>query len=680
VTRHIFGQGPSDWTFTVGTANAATLAGGVTITFWDLPASGTQYTNLLDANGTAITSVTSANGTTALPVGTIPLFYGPDTVTEMWADAGGGYRSLVLAHDGFASADDPRFGQISGVTVSGSPAVGRSLAATSGSTAAWMDTFGSGDWVFNVVAYGAKGDAKLVTDGAINVSTSATTLTCATSAPFTAGDVGKSIMIKGAAATGVTTHVTTISSVTDSSHVVLAAGATTTVTGALVVWGTDDTAAIQAATDAAMAHIAAGNSKAKVFFPPRPYVVAGALSTADSGNAQIHFGPISVSNAKGKAVLSFEGASDGAAAVQHWLQPVPQFSGSCLISFGVWTSISGQSSNTAAHGHGAVIGGPNQGSTYGQSVSGTANFSNMLGIVRNLTILQPYSSFGLAYTAVDLSGCANSMIENFGCQTMGIVLDPSTDFDSPSSFANGYSVAVLMSANGNNDLVIARNVSIGGGYTFGFFATEHCVTDRIMILYCWSALVVVGTYLGSVGSTHGITINQASIEACVNILYVMGTGSGGIGPFVKAVIDTETSTPLFADGPTAGAGLATVRGTIDLMGLYTRSGIGTVGGYPLGLKVRDWQQPYPVVTVTSTYTVSIVDDTILANATSGGFAVNLISAATTPNAYTFRNIGTANNVTITPSGTQKINGASTLVLTPGQTARLIPSGGNWYTV
>jgi hypothetical protein len=99
MTRHVFGQGPSDWTFSVGTGNAAVLAGGVVLTFWDSATGGTQYTDLLDASGTPITTVTTANGTGSLPIGTIPRFSGPDGVRAMWADGGGGSRSQLVALD-----------------------------------------------------------------------------------------------------------------------------------------------------------------------------------------------------------------------------------------------------------------------------------------------------------------------------------------------------------------------------------------------------------------------------------------------------------------------------------------------------------------------------------------------------------------------------------------------------
>lgn len=160
MSRHTFGQSPSDWTFTVGTADAATLAGGVALTMWDSQTSGTQITDLLDAAGTPITTVTSSSGGTGLPKGTVPLFYGPDGVTQLWADAGGGYRSLLTSHDGFATLEDARFGQIAGLTVSGSAAAGLYPRATSSTGVTWTAD-GTTDMInAKSPAYGggAKGD------------------------------------------------------------------------------------------------------------------------------------------------------------------------------------------------------------------------------------------------------------------------------------------------------------------------------------------------------------------------------------------------------------------------------------------------------------------------------------------------------------------------------------------
>ena len=100
-----FGQSPTDWTMVLGDETEsngvklrpAIAAGPIEVTFWDAATGGTRYTDLLDASGEPITHVTTADGTGALQVGTIPRFRGPDEVTEMWADAGGGARYLMVA-------------------------------------------------------------------------------------------------------------------------------------------------------------------------------------------------------------------------------------------------------------------------------------------------------------------------------------------------------------------------------------------------------------------------------------------------------------------------------------------------------------------------------------------------------------------------------------------------------
>jgi len=175
VTRHMYGQGPADWTFSVGDADTATLAGAVNLTFWSSQTSGTQYTDLLNASGSPITSVTSSDGSSGLPVGTIPLFFGPDSITSMWADGGGGYRSLVTAHDGFAFSDDARFGEVAGLTVSGTAAAGRYLRATSSAGAEYTND-GTTDWL-NVQspAYsgGAAGDGTTDDTAAIQAALTA---------------------------------------------------------------------------------------------------------------------------------------------------------------------------------------------------------------------------------------------------------------------------------------------------------------------------------------------------------------------------------------------------------------------------------------------------------------------------------------------------------------------------
>lgn len=671
MTRHMYGQGPSDWTFSVGAANAATLAGSITITFWNQSTSGTQYTDLLDASGSPITSVTSSDGSSGLPIGTIPLFFGPDGVTTMWADGGGGYRSMVTAHDGFAFSDDPRFGQLAGVSVATSPtaSVGRALAATSGTTATWANTVGTGEWVFNVRAYGAKCDGKVVIDGAMTAS--GTTLTCATSAPFTAADVGKPIMVKGAAATGVTSLVTTIASYTDASHVVLASAAVNTVSGAQVMWGTDDTTAIQNAINDACTYAQNNSGVATVFFPGGPgyYAVAGPLVSGGTtlGNAQLTLPPIPVS-AK-KVHLTLLGLSGG--TVQHWLQDVPQTSGA-IVSFGVFLSDTAQSASITAHGNPSLLSGPLQPGGYGTSA---LLFSNMQVTVRDLNLLTTHSANGLTYTAMDFSGLACASLERVSYGTAGSV--HKSDYASEVQFSAGLSMGLVMPANGGNDNCYIDNLVCHGGYTWGAVLTEHTVVNRAVLLYCWTALGVTGTYNTSVGASHGFYANQLSVESCTNVIYVFGEGGSGLGPFLDfAQIDTEIATPTFLDN-TSGNGIRALLGTVRFVGLFNQGAI-TVGGHPTGLKIVDGQQQY-ARTVTTTATLRITDEVVLADTTGGSFTVTLISAVRTPNRPSFRNIGT-NTLTIAAAGTEKINGASTITLTAGQTARLVANNVGWYTI
>ncbi|MCX4780044.1 hypothetical protein [Streptomyces sp. NBC_01264] len=550
----------------------------------------------------------------------------------------------------------------------------RAVGTTAGTVAAGDDPrfTAAAPWVFDVSAYGAVGDVRVVTDGAM---TSGSAVLTSASGPFTAASspVGKSIIVKGAAATGVTSLVATILSRQSDTQVTLSANAAVTVTGAQVVWGTDNTSAIQAATDAAEAYLAAGNSYAQVYTPPKPHMIAGPLNNTRSGNGQIVFGVYPVAGRK--PILEFRGETDGAAAVRHWMQTVPQISGSCWVSAGVYSSTSAQITNINNDGNPGVLSGPQEGWGYGAA----ALYSNVMLVVRNMAILTTHSSFGLTYGAINAYGCANAHIENVGIGTLGTVASPSTDYTSPGVFGTGLSVGLLFPAPGNNDNVVGKNVSIGGGYTYAAFITEHAMIDRYMALYCWAGAVLVGTYAGSVGSVHAIKILNASIEACTNELYIMGAGSAGIGPIVDIdQLSTESGTPNIA-GSSAGA-MAAARGIVRLTGLFTESGV-TVSN-PCGIKVINGQTPFPVRTVTGDETVRIIDEVLVVDASAANRVITLISAVATPNRYTFvKGDASANTVTLATTGGQTINGAATKVITTQwETVTAIPSGGQWILI
>lgn len=131
------------------------------------------------------------------------------------------------------------------------------------------------DLVYDVTNFGAKGDLKTVFDGAM--TSGLATLTCATSAPFSASDVGKRITVARAGVSNAML-VTTIQSFTSSSVVVLAASAGSTVSSSGVSWGTDDTNAVQTAITTAQT---AGGGI--VWFPAKRYAVTSTITVTGNG-------------------------------------------------------------------------------------------------------------------------------------------------------------------------------------------------------------------------------------------------------------------------------------------------------------------------------------------------------------------------------------------------------------
>ncbi len=123
--------------------------------------------------------------------------------------------------------------------------------ATTGFIRGKMQDYGG--HVHNVLAYGAVADALWVSDGAMDNNVTFN-LTCATSTPFTAADVGKPISVTGAGAAGAVLY-TTITGFTSTSVVTLAAKNTSgaAISAKQVSWGTDNTTAFANADAAAVA-------------------------------------------------------------------------------------------------------------------------------------------------------------------------------------------------------------------------------------------------------------------------------------------------------------------------------------------------------------------------------------------------------------------------------------------
>lgn len=527
-------------------------------------------------------------------------------------------------------------------------------------------------WVFDVTTYGAVGNGQIATDGVMTAASAV--LTCA-SAPFVVGDVGKSIQVLNAGASN-ETLVGTITGFTDSSHVTLSVSAGSSVSGLPVMWATDDTNAFQAAVDAAVAYALLHAYAATVLVPAATkafYGISGALKTGGStlGNAQIAL-PVVPTTGR-KLTLSFQGAHSGA-GVQHWQQLTPNTTGSTLVSFGIFANATAQVNSINANGNPAVIGGPSQPGGYGVA---PGVFSNVYVDIADLSVLTCHSKFGLTYTGIDLSGLANCQLRDLQVSTTGTVAPPAGSYISPGVFATGLSIGILLPANGNNDLTIIRNLTIGGGYTYGILATEHTDIHGMRILYCWAAFCPVGTYYSSVGAAHSIHGTLISIEQCTFLIYIFGPGTGGLGPTMYLRIDTETSLPRFGDR-TSGTGLAAARGEVTLAGLFTPSGL-TLDA-PTGLKIRNSQLTYPVTTKTANYTVTSFDQDVLVDATAGAVTINLPTAIGRTDPITVKKIDVSGNgVILDGFGSETIDGATTLTITNQWSyATLFPSGAAWF--
>jgi hypothetical protein len=677
--------GPAGRTILSGTA-APTSADGTNGDYWldyvawtiyGPKASGAWPAGHSLGSGGAVASVNGHTGTVVLAVADIAGAASTSSVTSAVSTA---IASEVTRADGeylakegnLADLTDPATARTNlGVTPGN---IGALTPATAASTYATLAKADTGDWVFNIKAstYGAKGDGKVIKDGAMTAGSGV--LACTTSTPFASTDVGKLAMVKGAGATGVTTLTGAITGFTDSGHVTLSVSASTTISNAVVMWASDDTTAIQTAINDAVAWAQANGGAARVFVPASAgfYGIGGALVTGGTtkGNAQLTI-PVIADTAR-KIVLTIDGALSGS-GVQHWNQSTPQVSGSCLVSFGVFSSTSAQSSSISANANPVVLGAANQAGGYGIA---PGVFSNMLVNVANLSIVTAYSSYGLTYGALDLSGVANAAIENFAYGTTGVVA--AGDYASVAGFATGLSAGMLLPANGNNDHVVLRNVTCHGGYTYAAFITEHCTPELMRILYCWSALCITGVYRGGVGATHAFKMGQISIEVCVNLVHIFGTGSDSVGVFLDIdQLDTETSLPVFRDD-NSGAGLGTARGTIKLTGLYTTANISTAGGYATGLRIIDGQNPDGIRVLSAAATVRLTDRVLICT-TASAFTATLLSAANVGCRFTFKNAGT-NTLTIAAAGAETIDGSATKTVAAGTSITVVPSGGNWYSV
>jgi hypothetical protein len=373
-----------------------------------------------------------------------------------------------------------------------------------------------GGQVFNVKAYGAKGDGKTSYVGDGNITATLTAFTSA-SASFVAGDVGKSIIIPGAGAGGATL-VTTISAYVSATAVTLTAAASTTVTTAKYAYGTDDTAAIQSALNAC--NTALGG---RVYFPTGQYIVAT--------------GPLTLKNATPYSV-SIEGETVG---------PTPGNFSTALTSGTQLIGVDGVNMFNITQGYSHI-------SRLAISlVQGAASTCIGLNLTAFLPVLEDVVVTGYSkavyssnstdvyinrgyFTAAGATASTVAMIEidNSSGQNASVYISK-TIASAPVGPTNSYSVWVHGAANNNSDLTIDSS-EIGGGSKIGLFidATSStgnldthirgCVFDgvtvaavRITAATVNSAIDLIGNYFNASGA-GGVGVDLPSASAQINVL------------------------------------------------------------------------------------------------------------------------------------------------------------------
>jgi hypothetical protein len=351
---------------------------------------------------------------------------------------------------------------------------------------------------------GAKGDAKVVFDGAITTGTAA--FSSATAA-FASGDVGKVITVAGAGAAGVALT-TTISAFTDGTHVTLATNAGTTVSAARVVFGTDDTAAIKAAFATAVANAqAAGTYRADVQFQSKIYLCNGPLTKGDAGSLGNAILPLPLVTATlHKVTLVLHGY--GSAAYSHWDQAVPQRDGTVIM-----TTLTGLTTD-GTWGDPSIIGGP--GPNYNGGTESNDKFSNMLIVIDGIVLSAPQNPSMVGF---DFRQVASAYVREAKCTvfvpTTGATPNLTTQPTNSTGMGLGMPKAV------NNDISQIESYTCEGWY-YGISISEHFNAQRLGFLY-----VNTGVFVAASGAVlHGASILYIGCESFKTALFCSSSSSG----------------------------------------------------------------------------------------------------------------------------------------------------------
>lgn len=342
---------------------------------------------------------------------------------------------------------------------------GASLAVTGTGTIAATSVVGpvtdAGGQVYNVKAYGAKGNGVFLYDGVI--SSGSYHLSDASGSYNSATDVGKAIEVDGAGVAGAPLF-TTIASVTDATDVMLAASASTSVaSGGTVVYGTDDTSAILTLINNV---VAAGGGR--ILFPHGVYVLDGALSSTSSKlqNAILPLPWLPSFGNNPMVTLEMDGVVAGTGYPEGTNTVIPPTSGAVLYGM------------TAASGSlASILAGPNV----------SQNWDSLTLILRNLTFRTRNNP---DLTGLQLQFVANAMLHDV---TVDVNVNGLTNLVAQPT--NIYVIGIILPSTNNYAQIVLENPYVTGFYT-GVQVGEHAKISGGNIQQCYRAYTFgVGPHL-----------------------------------------------------------------------------------------------------------------------------------------------------------------------------------------
>lgn len=406
--------------------------------------------------------------------------------------------------------------------------------------------------------YGAKGDLATVFDGAITTGTNV--LTCATSKPFKAGDVGKYVCVNSAgtvalvegAEPGATKQwnalTARITAVLSSEKVELDTNASHTTAGSFVRFGSDDTAAIKEAIKQAVKKAQESGKGLCALWLPKLFGVAGEMDESQEGYAQIPLPYVPATSAgttaQGPKVILYLWGGPDSSAPPLWYQHVAQETGGGIFTFGPkeasgkLVSPVGQPAYKVGTGRPAVIGGP----TPERGFTGL-NYNNMMVVIDGITMSGPCNG---TMTDFELNGTACLNCKSLGSFRLGIPnLVGAAQGEGPNEYvmgAAGYeggfitakrpACALAEPLAGNNDKTIVGSHTAEGHTSFMEIG-EHSTHSHLVSVYNFMSMDPAKS-----AWVHAANIDYFSAEACRFGIYT--PPMNGAGCFINIrQYDTE---------------------------------------------------------------------------------------------------------------------------------------------